>query len=180
MVLRSGVMSSRPGLISITGRFWWAKVLSSATGFQPGSKSRWLRTSRVVHCPGASLLSRYGSIPRSCALSCAQALFARPRRSLTVACAMAPDPPIPESTALFDHLIGPPEQRRRDRKAEGLGGFEVDDQLELRGLLDRQVTRLGALENFLDVDGGTAEEVRDVSGIAEQAPRFHEFTGADD
>src|SRR6266496_2114991 len=102
MVLRSPVTSTSPGLMSITGRSWWAKVLSSATGFHPGSKSKWERTSRVVHCPGASLLSRYGSIPWSCALSCAQALFARPRRSLTVACAMARILPIPESTALAD------------------------------------------------------------------------------
>ena len=39
------------------------------------------------------------------------------------------------------------EQRRRDREAERLGGLEVDDQLELGGLLDGQVGGLGALEN---------------------------------
>jgi hypothetical protein len=35
---------------------------------------------------------------------------------------------------LFDHLIRPLEERRRDRQAEGLGGLEIDDQLELGGL----------------------------------------------
>jgi hypothetical protein len=33
---------------------------------------------------------------------------------------------------LFDHLIRPLQQRRRDRQAEGLGGLEVDDEFELR------------------------------------------------
>ena len=36
----------------------------------------------------------------------------------------------------LDHLIRPLQERRRDRQAEGLGGLEVDDQLELGGLLD--------------------------------------------
>jgi len=32
-----------------------------------------------------------------------------------------------------------------------LGGLEVDDQIELRRLLDREVGRLGALQNLVDV-----------------------------
>jgi hypothetical protein len=33
------------------------------------------------------------------------------------------------ATGLFDHLIRPLQERRRDRQAEGLGGLEIDDQL---------------------------------------------------
>ena len=33
----------------------------------------------------------------------------------------------------LDHLIRPLQERRRDRQAEGLGGLEVDDELELVG-----------------------------------------------
>src|SRR5665213_143154 len=40
--------------------------------------------------------------------------------------------------SLFDHLVGEGEQSWCDRQAERLGGFEVDDQLELGGLLDRR------------------------------------------
>ena len=39
----------------------------------------------------------------------------------------------------FDHLVGAREQGRRDFEAERLGGFEINHQLELGGLLDRDV-----------------------------------------
>src|SRR6266545_1709996 len=118
MVLRSAVTSTRPGSTSMTGRFLSAKDLRSGTGFQPGSKSRWQRTSRVVHCPGASLFSRCASMPWSCALSCAQALFVRPRRSLTFAHAMARTSHQLDSTLLAEEPA--PLHLRRVREAEGL------------------------------------------------------------
>jgi len=37
-----------------------------------------------------------------------------------------------DSHSLLDHLIRPLQERPRDREAEGLGGFEVDRQFELR------------------------------------------------
>ena len=39
---------------------------------------------------------------------------------------------------------------------ECLGRLQVDDQFELRRLLDGQVGGLGALEDLVDVDRGTA------------------------
>jgi hypothetical protein len=50
---------------------------------------------------------------------------------------------------LFDDLVRPPQHRRRDREAERLGGFEVDDQLELRRLLDWQVGGPGLVTDVL-------------------------------
>jgi hypothetical protein len=43
---------------------------------------------------------------------------------------------------LFDHLISAGEDRGRDREAEGLGGLEIDHQLEGGRLLDRQISGL--------------------------------------
>jgi hypothetical protein len=43
----------------------------------------------------------------------------------------------------FDHLIGAREERRRDRKAERFGGFEIDVKLKFRWLLNRQARRIG-------------------------------------
>src|SRR5215475_4011525 len=50
---------------------------------------------------------------------------------------------------LLDHLIGAGKQRRWHFKAERLGGFLVDDQLELSGLLDWKLGRLSALQNLV-------------------------------
>ena len=40
---------------------------------------------------------------------------------------------------------------------EGFGGLEVDDELELGRLLDRQVAGLGALEDLVDIPSRSAE-----------------------
>src|SRR2546425_8235113 len=41
--------------------------------------------------------------------------------------------------ALLDELIRPQQQRLRNRQPEGLGGLQVNHQLELRGLLDGEI-----------------------------------------
>jgi hypothetical protein len=51
------------------------------------------------------------------------------------------------SCCLFDNLVDAGEDRFRDRDSERRGGFEVDDELELDRLLDRDVSGLGALED---------------------------------
>ena len=74
-----------------------------------------------------------------------------------VALCLAPDTvgvlilhPFPYSHAhLFDHVIRLEKQRRGNRDAKGLGRLEVDDQLELRGLLHGQVRGLGALQDLV-------------------------------
>jgi hypothetical protein len=43
------------------------------------------------------------------------------------------------AAGLLDYLIRSLQERRRDRQAERLGGLEVDDQLELRGLLNGEI-----------------------------------------
>src|SRR6266849_1907212 len=59
----------------------------------------------------------------------------------------------------LNDLIRPLQERRRDRQAEGLGGLEVDDKVELRRLFYGQVARLTALEDPIDVPRGSAHLV---------------------
>src|SRR6266436_8078926 len=73
-------------------------------------------------------------------------------------------------TCSLDHLIRPLEERRRDRQAEGLGGPEVDDQLELGWPLHRQISGLGTPKNLDDVSCRAAIRIRHRSAIRHQAP----------
>jgi hypothetical protein len=48
---------------------------------------------------------------------------------------------------LLHHLVGAAEEGKRDSQSESLGGFEVKDQFDFGGLLDRQVGRFLSLED---------------------------------
>jgi hypothetical protein len=48
------------------------------------------------------------------------------------------------------------------------GQLEIDHQLEFCRLLDRQIGRLGAVENFSDVDADPTMDRRKVGAIADQ------------
>src|SRR6185437_10181192 len=51
------------------------------------------------------------------------------------------------NSLLLDHLVGAAQQCNRKDKAKRFRGLEIDDQFGVRGLLDRQVGGLLALEN---------------------------------
>ena len=59
----------------------------------------------------------------------------------------APNPKSP--VASFDDFVGGGDQRRRNGEAEGFGGLQIDDQLETRLLLDRQLAGLGAFQDLV-------------------------------
>ena len=55
-------------------------------------------------------------------------------------------PTLQQTAALFDHLIGELLEMQRHVEAQRFGCLQVDHELELGGLIDRQVGRLFALE----------------------------------
>src|SRR5437660_12601930 len=58
------------------------------------------------------------------------------------------------------HSIGAREERRWHSNAKCIGGFHIDDQLEMSWLLDGQIGGLGAFEDFVDIHGSLAKKVR--------------------
>jgi len=57
----------------------------------------------------------------------------------------------------------------RDGKAEGFSGLEIDDKVEFRRLLNRQVRRLGALEDLVDVTSCTSPDFIQVRAVRDQS-----------
>src|SRR5216684_4767458 len=82
---------------------------------------------------------------------------AQPRTALT-----------PPPFSWIDHLIRPLQERLGDGEPAGLGGLEVDDELELRGLFDREIAWFRALEDLIHVGGGTAKEIGIIRAISHQ------------
>src|SRR5467141_2922343 len=58
---------------------------------------------------------------------------------------------------LFDRLVGGREELRRNFETEGFRSFEVDDQLELCGLLDGKVCGARSIENATHIVASTPE-----------------------
>src|SRR5262244_1659219 len=79
------------------------------------------------------------------------------------------------STPSLDHLVGTTEQRDREGEAECLRGFEVDDHLDLAGLLDWKVARLVALEDAARIGAGEAIGVGRAAAIAHESARGGEL-----
>src|SRR5260370_39693001 len=77
------------------------------------------------------------------------------------------------SVSLFDHLIRPLQERRRNRQAEGPGGLEVDKEFVGGRLLDGEVSRLRALQNPIHYRGSMAQHVGDVRAIRDKPSVIH-------
>src|SRR5580704_10305163 len=69
----------------------------------------------------------------------------------------------------LDYFISLSQQRRRDAEAECVGGLEIDDELECRRLLDRQISGLRALQYLSGINSELMIDRGQAGSIAHQA-----------
>jgi hypothetical protein len=67
--------------------------------------------------------------------------------------------------SILDHVVGLKEKSLWEFDAERLGRLEVEHEVELRGPLDRQVTRFFAFENPIYVHQATTKQVIDIGPV---------------
>lgn len=77
--------------------------------------------------------------------------------------------PLPEVLALFDHLVGACQHGLGNGEAKRLRGLEVDNQFLLDWCLDRQVGRLLALEDAINVTGRASKLVDPIRSVGDQS-----------
>src|SRR5215813_6018068 len=74
----------------------------------------------------------------------------------------------PAVTSL-DDLVGAEQDRLWNIEPKILCSLEINDKLDLRWLLDWQVSRLGAAQEFVHIAGCSAPSIHQVGGIGDQA-----------
>src|SRR6266545_781710 len=77
-----------------------------------------------------------------------------------------------ENVRSLNNLIRAQQHHLRDRQPERLRGLEVDDQLELLRLLDRQVAGFRTFEDAIDVTGGATRHLHEVRSVRHQPTRL--------
>ena len=78
-----------------------------------------------------------------------------------------------QRASLFNNLVGAGEQRLRHGEPEGLGGLEVDGEIEFGRILNWQIGWALAFENTSDVLCRLADQFGKIYAISNEAARFH-------
>jgi acyl-coenzyme A synthetase/AMP-(fatty) acid ligase len=79
---------------------------------------------------------------------------------------------------LLDYFVCAHQQRFRECQPERLGGGQIDCEIELRRLLDRDVGRLGAAKDFIDNFGSAAKQIEVVWPVGHQATWVDQLSDA--
>src|SRR5215470_13888685 len=108
---------------------------------------------RPFGCPG--LL--FSGLSRNVALASSRLLATPPLGP----CAIA--------RSLFDHLVRAQQNRWGYGKAERRGGLTVHDHLELGRKLHREIARLRAAQDAIDISRGTTKDLYQVGSVGDQA-----------
>ena len=79
--------------------------------------------------------------------------------------------------SLFNQLVGAGEKRVRHLEAQRFGGREIDDELELGWLLDREIAGLRTTQNLVDVVCRAPEPFRVAWSVGHERAGFDKITG---
>src|SRR5215470_11082368 len=85
--------------------------------------------------------------------------FTEPARRLLQQNRPTPDSCVAAKARLLDHLVGAQQNRLRYRKAKRLGGLEVHGHLKFCRKLHREIARLRAAQNAINISGGPTKVV---------------------
>jgi hypothetical protein len=67
--------------------------------------------------------------------------------------------------AVFDDFVSACNKTRRDRQSERAGGLEIDGQLELGRCLHRQIGRLVAAEDAIEIRRRATPQILNVGAV---------------
>src|SRR6516164_8852884 len=81
-----------------------------------------------------------------------------------------------DDSCSLNHLVGASEHYRWHSQAKLLRSCQVDDQLELGCLLDRQIARFRTIEDSNDITGGQTEQGAKVGAVRYQSAKLDEVT----
>jgi len=73
---------------------------------------------------------------------------------------------------LFDDVVGASEHHCRHGETQCFGGLEIDHQLEFCRLLDRQIGRLDALQDFLHESGAEPKRIGTIDAVSHECADF--------
>src|SRR4051794_35984193 len=80
----------------------------------------------------------------------------------------------------LDDLVGSGEQQRRNGDAERFCRKQINNEIELGGLFDRDIAGLGPAQNLVDQLRGAPKQVKEVRSVGHERSGLGMVAGAED